>query len=625
MVEPADARAGFLSRISTGSTLAELPGYEAAVEISDRAKKAGDFFHSHPAVPGLLVTESGRFRTVLSRRYYHDVVGRYCGMDLYHPRPVRFMMARLEELGGALVLPGDLPIEEAVRRGLERPRPLVYEPLVVQVAGGDRPGEGVRLIDFEDLLVADARVTLLRSGQMKQILATVREGLLLIDREHRIGLEYAGSADDILETSGLAGRKLPEVLSGLFDPERTHLAAEYLDMLFDPGVIESLITKINPLLRAEARFPQGRSKVLAFRFTRGLEGGGIRHVLVRIEDQTREEELALELEAHRRRGEQRLELAVALMQADPGAVVGLLDRFDPQLRRAEAFFGPRPAATPTPSVFDVLLRDLHAAKGEASLLGLSPLAREAHQLEDALAGVRRGDREPGAARTAAAGRVAAAVAVLAETRSVLDQLARLGRAVREPAGREANPATDAEPKGLGAALERFIGDLASKLGKSARFVCRFDGIRIPDRYSLLLREVLIQLARNAVVHGVEAPEVRRLRGKPAVATVQLAARSRPGSGSIELIFQDDGGGLDFVAIRDRAEQLGHAVESAEGLRRLIFQPGFSTAPRATLHAGRGVGLDLIKDRIESVGGRIAVHSEAGRFCAFQIVLPGEAS
>jgi signal transduction histidine kinase len=630
-VEPSNARTGFLTRINTGSTLAELPGYDASLEMSDRAKRAGDFFHRHPEVPGLLLTEGGRFRTVLSRRYYHDVVGRYCGMDLYHPRPLSFMMSRLEEQGGALELPGGLTIEEAVRRGLERPRALVYEPLVVRLADGGTPGAEVRLIDFEDLLAADARVTLLRSQQMKQILATVREGLLLIDREHRIGIEYAGSAEAILEIGDLAGRRLPEVLAGRFDPERTRLAADYLAMLFDPRVIEGLIAKINPLLKVEARFDEGRRKMLGFRFVRGLEGSSIRHVLVRIEDLTREEELARELAAHRQRGEQQLEIAMALMQADPGAVVGLLDRMDPQLRRAEAFFGSRPAAAPTPAAFDSLLRDLHGAKGEASLLGFAPLAREIHQLEDALAGVRRGGADSGAARSAAASRIAGAIALVGTARSALEQLARFGRAVHAPAARpaaaspQAAAAPAAESPGLEAALTRWISDLAAELGKPARFLWRLDGMTIPYRYSFLVREALIQLARNALVHGVETPEVRRLRGKPAVATLQLAARQRPGQDALELIFQDDGGGLDLASLRARAQELGQAAGSDEELRRLIFLPGFSTAPSATLHAGRGIGLDLIRERIEAAGGRIAVHSEPGRFCAFQLLLPLEAA
>lgn len=612
MAQPSTARAEFLTRINTGSTLADLPGYEAALEISDRAKMAGDFFHSHREAPGILLFEGGRYHSVLSRRYYHEIVGQYCGMDLYHPRPLRFMMERMEELGGALALPGETPIEQAVRHGLERPRALVYEPLAVNLVDGGEPGK-VRLIDFEDLLAADARVTLLRSEQMKQILATVREGLLLIDREQRIGLEYAGSAETILETRGLAGRTLPEVLVGCLDPERTRLAAEYVDLLFNPRVIESLIAKINPLLQVTGTFAGGRRKVLAFRFVRGFVGDAIRHVLVRIEDLTREDELARELEGHRRRGELHLELAVAAMQADPEAVIGLLDRLTPQLRRAEVQCAlPRSAASA--AVVDHLLRELHGAKGEASLMGFSPLAREIHPLESALAALRDQEPEADAARAEAKTRIGAVEALVLAIRSVLEQLARFGRALpREPAERT--------PDSLATEIERWVSDLAAELGKPARFLWRLEGVELPDRYTPMLREALAQLVRNSLVHGVEAAEVRSARGKPAVATLQLAARRRPDADSVELIFQDDGGGLDLAALRSKAERLGLAAGSDEELRRLIFRPGFSTAAETTLHAGRGVGLDLVRERIETAGGRIAVHSEPGRYCAFQIRLP----
>jgi len=143
MVELSNVRAEFLTRLKTGSTLAELPGYEVCLELSERAKRAGGFFHGHPEVPGLLLTEDGRFRTVLSRRYYHEIVGQYCGMDLYHPRPLRFMMERLDKLGGALALPGATPIEEAVRHGLDWPRPLIYEPLAVHLGNGGTSGAEV--------------------------------------------------------------------------------------------------------------------------------------------------------------------------------------------------------------------------------------------------------------------------------------------------------------------------------------------------------------------------------------------------------------------------------------------------------------------------------------------------
>ncbi len=93
---------------------------------------------------------------------------------------------------------------------------------------------------------------------------------------------------------------------------------------------------------------------------------------------------------------------------------------------------------------------------------------------------------------------------------------------------------------------------------------------------------------------------------------------------MEVLFQDDGRGLDLDRIRQRALELfGNKALSDDQAAQVIFEPGFSTAAITTGDAGRGVGLDLVKGRVESLGGMILVHSEPGVFCAFQIVLPLE--
>ena len=112
-------------------------------------------------------------RSAVSRRYFLETIGRYCGRDLYLPRPIRLMMERFEERGGALLLPAPIGIEEAVRFGLDRHPDLVYEPLVVTFEGPSPFGLGARLVDFETLLVADSKLTILRNAQMSQILDTI--------------------------------------------------------------------------------------------------------------------------------------------------------------------------------------------------------------------------------------------------------------------------------------------------------------------------------------------------------------------------------------------------------------------------------------------------------------------
>src|SRR5581483_4644551 len=212
----------FLDGLHVGSTVGELPGTEDTFALDTRAGAVGQLLERRPELPGVLVAAGGEVVSAVSRRYYLDTIGRSFGQEVFNPRPLTVLLRRYQELGGALLLSPELPIPEAVRRGLGRQRELVYEPVVVR-GDAERPA---RLLDFEDLLLADSRLTQLRNAQMRQILGTVREALL------------------------------PDG----FDAERCGLAADYLDTLFDPRVIESLVAKVNPLLRLEAGFG-GQRKV----------------------------------------------------------------------------------------------------------------------------------------------------------------------------------------------------------------------------------------------------------------------------------------------------------------------------------------------------------------------------
>jgi len=180
------------------------------------------------------------------------------------------------------------------------------------------------------------------------------------------------------------------------------------------------------------------------------------------------------------------------------------------------------------------------------------------------------------------------------------------------------------PPDIVAALEKFVGELSQRLGKPARFVAQWKPEDLPPAYNNVIREALIQLARNAMVHGVEPTPLRRALGKPVPAVLQFALVRHEAERQLEVLLQDDGRGVDLTRIRERARQLfpDDELEDAQALQ-LVFEPGFSTAKETTEDAGRGVGLDLVRSKVEGLGGMILVHSEPGVYCAFQIVLPLE--
>ena len=134
---------------------------------------------------------------------------------------------------------------------------------------------------------------------------------------------------------------------------------------------------------------------------------------------------------------------------------------------------------------------------------------------------------------------------------------------------------------------------------------------------------LEHLLRNAVVHGVEDRETRVQQGKPEIGEISLALKQE--GNEIILSFADDGAGLDFERIRARGIEAGllQADEEvdAERLANLIFTPGFSTASEVSQVAGRGVGMDVVKTEVGSLGGRIETLSTQGGGTEFRLYIP----
>lgn len=169
---------------------------------------------------------------------------------------------------------------------------------------------------------------------------------------------------------------------------------------------------------------------------------------------------------------------------------------------------------------------------------------------------------------------------------------------------------------------RVVRDLSSKLGKQVDLVIQGGGTEIDKSLIEKLVDPLTHLVRNSIDHGVETPEKRVANGKAEKGTVILSAEQKGSSIIIGII--DDGAGLDRARILDKAMQNGLPVSPDmpdSEVWQLIFEAGFSTAEQVTDVSGRGVGMDVVRRNIESIGGRIEIESSKGEGSAFYIHLP----
>jgi two-component system chemotaxis sensor kinase CheA len=170
---------------------------------------------------------------------------------------------------------------------------------------------------------------------------------------------------------------------------------------------------------------------------------------------------------------------------------------------------------------------------------------------------------------------------------------------------------------------RTIRDLAQAAGKPVRLIAEGHDVELDASLVDQIKDPLTHMIRNAVDHGVEAPDVRRARGKNPVATVRLRAYHDGGNVVVEV--SDDGNGFDRERILERARERGTiapgAVPPDDEIYACVFAPGFSTAETVTELSGRGVGMDVVNRAIAAMRGTVQVASRAGEGSTISVRLP----
>lgn len=169
-------------------------------------------------------------------------------------------------------------------------------------------------------------------------------------------------------------------------------------------------------------------------------------------------------------------------------------------------------------------------------------------------------------------------------------------------------------------FRRAVWDHARRVGRDAMLDIRGGDLSLDRTMVEGLRGPLTHLLRNAIDHGIEPPEIRVSKGKPPIGRIVIEAR-REGP-DLVVTVEDDGGGVDVQKIRDAAASQGHGAGlTDEEAMELIWMPRFSTAPEVTETAGRGVGLDAVRDGISRLWGQIDLKTQLGRGTKFRIRVP----
>jgi len=488
----------------------------------------------------------------------------------------------------------------------------------------------------------------LAERQVDNILGTVREGLFLIDRQGRIGSAHSSSLTALLHTPSPSGQSIEDLLRPLVGDKTLLAASKYIKLLWKEKVHEELIESVNPLSQIEVSFTRtqgGReTRYLSFAFRRARDDSD--YLLGAVADVTDRVILQQELEKLKADSDASGNLLMQLLKVDPTQLDSFLRSADEAFRNCNAvLIEPGKDQDVLRNKLDGVFRELHSVKGEAMALGLEGFAQRVHAAEEVLSTLREQDELAGDQFVPVVTKLDELIghaADLADVRErvatfrgvpALDQVPNVApvrdasvRSTRAAVVRSA--AAPASPAALEGLLKSLATDVARSLGRNIQL--RVDGLElVPAAHAARVKDICVQMVRNAIVHGIEPPEQRAAAGKLPGGTVRVSFADT--GGDYSLLIEDDGQGLSYEGILNRALQLDlvnpHQAVGMDraGVFRLIFHPGFSTSEGVSEHAGRGVGLDVVNAAVRDCGGRIGISTTAGQYTRFKVLLPKQAA
>ncbi len=482
--------------------------------------------------------------------------------------------------------------------------------------------EGIRSSTQKNLLKANEEIQLTtlelthEKNQMDSIMSSVQEGIFILDKELMIQAPYSRHLEVIFERSDLEGLNFINLLRGSISERDLSASQDFLELFFTDNPNLPLLNEINPLslIPSNILLFDGSMVIKYLKFTfHLLKDKAEPHVLVVVYDVTEETLLEQKLAQESVVNQRNMESLFQIIHVEPDMLQDYLADTDEELTALNNLLKAEDG-DPAQIVLQ-MYQSIHAIKGNSTLLGLTEFSIKLHELEDKLKDLL--GTKPGWKM------LLQLTITLGNLRQQLDEMEELVQKIMTFQKSEAG----VQPAGLlGRTLQRLAIREAERAGKIIQLnLENFKPEALPETLKKLIKDVLIQFVRNSIVHGLETREERLKSNKDLVGEIKIDLQED--SGSLSLIYRDDGRGFDLEGIRHKALEnpafKDMKVENMDEahLAKLVFHPGFSTSDVSTLSAGRGIGLSLVKHRVEESGGTIKVRFLPGKFTEFIVKFP----
>ncbi len=452
------------------------------------------------------------------------------------------------------------------------------------------------------------------------IFENVDEGLFLLGPDLKLGAQSSAALKRIFNRESLEGVDFVNLFRGSCSDEQIQSITDYLEMLLRDDMDLAWLALLNPMNELEIHVDDtehgATTRILSGKFLRIQDPQGkITHLMGAIKDVTQQVMLARELRENQEQSRQQMERLFSVLHVEPASLAEFITESYTELDGINGVLRDDDPEVSLRAKLDAIYRGIHTIKGNAAILELQFLADQAHQFEERLQGILNEGEIQKSSFFPLVFMVSELHGLLGELEGLSDRLTEYSRKAEESGG---------DP--FVRIVQSMIERMSPELGKQVSLdVSEFESGAIPSKYRKALKDILVQLVRNSLSHGIETPAERESANKPEAGTIRLI--SRMAGDTLQLAVKDDGRGLAIEKLRELALSSGRWSEAEIGtwseaqIAKLIYMPGLSTAEEVTPLSGRGVGMDIIKQSIHDLGGKIRTSFSPGRFTEFSIQLP----
>jgi two-component system chemotaxis sensor kinase CheA len=448
---------------------------------------------------------------------------------------------------------------------------------------------------------------------------SMKIGLFFMDREYVIQDHYSRYLEAMLSETGLFGKLFTDVIADSVTPNELESIKDYLGMVMERSYDQEMLDDINPLNEMQyVNARTGDRKVFQFAFATVERARGEVFLLVTVYDITIKAELQQRLAEEEAKRQEEMQAFFELIQVEPDVFSDFMEDMEHEFGTINNIL--KDSVLTTHEALVKIYQSIHAIKSNAVILGLSIFGNKVHNLESKIKKMRE---QKGEVPFVEMLNLTMDIEKISQEREGFKQIISK---LQTYGGAGAGGGKRQNVKILVDSLAKTASKAAEDLEKQVKFVADdIDAEAIEKGPRRIIKEILMQLIRNSVVHGIELPEVRKAGGKDEAGTITLSIKMTEDHENINIKLSDDGKGLDYKKIAERAIEnkliKKQDAENKDMLLKAIFAPGFSTAETEGVHAGRGIGLNLVRDRVKEANGNIKLRSETGKGTVFSVAVP----